>query len=233
MVESLSERIKQRISELPELRKLPVDSNLAVVRGSLDGEEIFLFNEMHGCKGISKVHLEIANFGSGLQILHSLLLPDPHYDLPIFGTDLVVGPAGVSAAIVDLSPVTERLSSSLSYKIEKLFIPTFKNVRELPTWGTIFSPFVKFIRPDSLDEESSFLKLVDDYLRCLLAELYEKTPDSSDSPFTISRYKGQLNYCNHQKRNDKTRRLLEKAFGPKWADLYIEKVLFDVPSIPL
>ncbi|MCT4366758.1 MAG: hypothetical protein N3Z28_03695, partial [Synechococcaceae cyanobacterium MAG-AL2] len=39
-------------------------------------------------------------------------------------------------------------------------------------------------------------------------------------------------YCQQQKRNDKTRRVLEKAFNPTWANRYIEELLFDDPSPP-
>ena len=48
----------------------------------------------------------------------------------------------------------------------------------------------------------------------------------------MRRHRGQLSYCQQQKRNDKTRRVLEKAFNPEWADRYIEELLFDDP-LPL
>ena len=41
---------------------------------------------------------------------------------------------------------------------------------------------------------------------------------------------GQKNYCTKQQKNDKTRRLLEKAFGVDWAEHYINTVLFDLPA---
>ena len=33
-----------------------------------------------------------------------------------------------------------------------------------------------------------------------------------------------------QQQNDKTRRVLEKAFGEEWAENYMTTVLFDVPE---
>ena len=41
---------------------------------------------------------------------------------------------------------------------------------------------------------------------------------------------GQKNYCIQQQQNDKTRRVLEKAFGVEWAENYMTSVLFDVPQ---
>jgi phycocyanobilin:ferredoxin oxidoreductase len=41
---------------------------------------------------------------------------------------------------------------------------------------------------------------------------------------------GQEHYCTQQQQNDKTRRVLEKASGPEWADRYMTTVLFDLAS---
>jgi phycocyanobilin:ferredoxin oxidoreductase len=41
---------------------------------------------------------------------------------------------------------------------------------------------------------------------------------------------GQRYYCEKQQRNDKTRRVLESAFGSEWADRYMTTVLFDLPQ---
>jgi phycocyanobilin:ferredoxin oxidoreductase len=46
----------------------------------------------------------------------------------------------------------------------------------------------------------------------------------------VNRWQGQLRYCKQQKQNDKTRRVLEKAFNPEWANRYIEELLFDDPQ---
>jgi phycocyanobilin:ferredoxin oxidoreductase len=57
-------------------------------------------------------------------------------------------------------------------------------------------------------------------------------PQPPDDPATVARWEGQLRYCKQQKQNDKTRRVLEKAFNPAWADRYIEELLFDDPVAP-
>jgi phycocyanobilin:ferredoxin oxidoreductase len=42
---------------------------------------------------------------------------------------------------------------------------------------------------------------------------------------------GQRYYCNQQQQNDKTRRVLEKAFGKEWTEIYMNTVLFDLPPV--
>ena len=233
LVMVLADRIRAKRAELPELDDLALEDELAAVQGTLDGERLFIGNELHRCKGMRKLHLELARLGNGLQILHCVWVPDPCFDLPIFGADIVAGPAGISAAIVDLSPVKPTLPTGLEASLSSLSIPPFRQVRELPGWGTIFSPYVRFIRPDGAEEEAWFVELVDSYLGLLSEAVRRSTPDSADSLSTIERYEGQLNYCLKQKRNDKTRRVLEKAFNPSWADAYIENLLFDNPAPPV
>jgi len=138
----------------------------------------------------------------------------------------------VSAAIVDLSPVTGALPEAVATRLEALPARSFSQERELPEWGTIFSPYVRFVRPADPEEEQQFISVVTDFLRVLAAACAEAQPQPIDHPDTVKRHEGQLSYCRQQKRNDKTRRVLEKAFNPDWADRYIEELLFDDP-LPL
>lgn len=230
-MDALADRIRECRSAMPELAPLAVDPELEAITAMLDGEALFIRNELNQCRGLRKLHLETARLGLGLQILHCVFFPDPRFDLPVFGADIVASPAGISAAIVDLSPVRSDLPTSVRQPLEAITLPPFEQVRELPAWGTIFSPFVRFIRPVNSTEEGWFVDLVGQYLDVLRQAVETTEPDSSDDPSTIDRHQGQLSYCLQQKRNDKTRRVLEKAFSIEWADRYIEELLFDNPPM--
>ena len=91
---------------------------------------------------------------------------------------------------------------------------------------------MRFVRPADGAEEQRFIGVVSDYLSVLAAACSEAEPQAIEHPDTVKRHQGQLSYCRQQKRNDKTRRVLEKAFNPAWADRYIEELLFDDP-LPL
>jgi phycocyanobilin:ferredoxin oxidoreductase len=232
LADALAERIRCSWSGLPELAPLPVAADLEAISGSLDGERLFIRNELRRCRGLRKLHLETARLGAGLQILHCVFFPDPRFDLPIFGADIVAGPAGVSAAIADLSPTGPVLPEAIAAGLAALPAHPYSQPRELPAWGTIFSPFVRFVRPVTAEEERWFVEEVDGLLDVLSAALDTTEPQAPEDPATVARYHGQLSYCQQQKRNDKTRRVLEKAFHPAWADRYIEELLFDDPPVP-
>jgi len=232
LVDALAERIRGCRDSLPGLEPLAIDDDLEAISGSLEGEALFIRNEVHRARGLRKLHLETARLGVGLQILHCVFFPDPRFDLPVFGADIVAGRGVVSAAIVDLSPVNDKLPAPVAAALAALEMPPFSQPRELPEWGAIFSPHVLFVRPVTPEEEGWFVDTVAAYLGALADAAALATPQLAEDRATVSRWQGQLHYCRQQKKNDKTRRVLEKAFSPEWADRYIEGLLFDDPPEP-
>jgi phycocyanobilin:ferredoxin oxidoreductase len=233
LVDALAQRIRRCRDTLVGLEPLAIAADLEEISGSLDGDALFIHNEVHRSRGLRKLHLETARLGAGLQILHCVFFPDPRFDLPVFGADIVAGRAGVSAAIVDLSPVQdEGLPEAVLTPLRERRRPPFSQVRELPPWGGIFSEQVLFVRPDGDEEEGWFVDEVATFLTVLGDAAARATAQAADHPATLTRWQGQLHYCKQQKQNDKTRRALAKAFNPDWADRYIEELLFDDPPAP-
>ncbi len=221
------ELIKNRINSLNDVKPLNIDPKSNKIYSKINKDELFIINEFYQAKGFRKIHLEVAKLGKSLQILHCVFFPDPCYELPIFGADLVVNSNNISAAIVDLSPVGKNLPDSLISKMRSLQIPKFTEPGRLPEWGFIFSPYVCFIRPVDFLEEKLFLKLIDQYLSLLLSLLVTVEEEEINSLDTINRLNYQKRYCSNQKLNDKTRGVLTKFFGSSWADEYINKILFE------
>ena len=220
------ELINNRINELSDVKSLSFEPQSSEIYRNLNNEELFIINEFYQAKGFRKIHLEVAKLGHSFQILHCVFFPDPCYSLPIFGVDLVFSSNNISAAIVDLSPVWERIPHLLISQIESVHVPKFKESRMLPDWGYIFSPYVCFIRPVDTLEEKSFLSLIDQYLSILLSLVVIVRKDEINSVDTNNRFEYQKRYCLNQKRNEKTRVILSKFFGSSWTDKYIEKILF-------
>ena len=221
------ELIKNRIKSLTDVEPLYIEPKLNKIYSNINKDDLFIINEFYQAKGFRKIHLEVAKLGKSLQILHCVFFPDPCYELPIFGTDLVVNSNNISAAIVDLSPVGKNLPDSLISQIRSLEVPKFNESGKLPEWGFIFSPYVCFIRPVDSLEEKLFLELIDQYLSLLLSLLVKVGKDEINSLDTMNRLNYQKRYCLNQKRNDKTKGILTNLFGASWADEYINKILFE------
>jgi len=197
------------------------------VEGRLEGEFLVIENVCYQAPPFRKLHLELATVGTGLDILHCVMFPEPKFDLPLFGTDLVGGPRGISAAIADLSPVKGKLSPTYQQHFSHLPPLQFSEPRPLPKWGTIFSDFCVFIRPQTPEEETQFLDRVSAYLHWHCQQAIAAQPVLPSEVDVV--LAGQRRYCQQQQQNDKTRRILEKAFGTEWADRYMTTVLFDCP----
>lgn len=213
-----------------DLSPYHLPAELGYVEGRLEGEKLTIENRCYQTPQFRKMHLELAKVGQMLDILHCVMFPRPEYDLPMFGCDLVGGRGQISAAIADLSPVRANHSLPEAYtlqllKLEKL---NFSQPRELPEWGNIFSEFCIFIRPAHQEEEMLFLERVKDFLEIHCSVAVNSQPVSPETATQI--LAGQHNYCIKQQQNDKTRRVLEKAFGADWAENYMTTVLFDLPN---
>lgn len=230
LIRQLADRIEGIWQEYLDLTPYHLPEDLGYVEGKLEGEKLTIENRCYQTPQFRKLHLELAQVGQNLDILHCVMFPRLAYPLPMFGTDLVGGRGQISAAIVDLSPITENRSLPAGYQTALKALPAFAftQPRALPEWGNIFSDFCLFVRPSTPEEESQFLQRATDFLTLHCQQALATSPLDGTGEVTV--LAGQRHYCIQQQQNDKTRRVLEKAFGQEWAERYMTTVLFDLPA---
>ncbi len=228
LIQKLANSIEEIWKNHLSLEPYIIPEGLGYIEGHLEGEKLVIENCCYQTKQFRKLHLELAQVGNGLDILHCVMFPNPEYALPIFGADIVGGRGGISAAIADLSPSNREKSLPPNYQqsLANLKNIEFTNPRALPEWADIFSEFCLFVRPIGAEEEAAFLQRVQDFLtiHCQIANNIEPLTSETDVANAIA---GQQYYCAKQQQNDKTRRVLEKSFGEEWADRYMTSMLFD------
>ena len=223
IVEDVSDLIRQVVQELPGFEKM--DNEYP----EIDHKQVHIVNEMWKSTGLRKIHLETGK-AQGMDVLHCVLFPDPRYNIPIFGCDIVATPATVTAAIVDVSPVygAERVYPDIA-RVANNF--TFKHKRPLPLWGDdIFSPHCKFMRLKSEIDKANYYCVVSLYLR-IFCDVVRDAKHSNFWPDVMKRLDDQIWYCVSQKKNDKTLSVLSKWFDEKFAEDYINNILFDEPTL--
>ena len=230
LIHRLAERILNYWQKYLELSSYELPEGLGYVEGKLEGEKLRIENRCYQTPQFRKMHLELAKVGKNLDILHCVMFPRAEYPLPMFGCDIVAGRGGISAAIADLSPTNPERTLSAEYIESLQAIPeyNFSEVRDLPPWADIFSEFCLFVKPTNSEEEQDFLDLAANYLKIHCKQAVAANPVSfQEQKLYLA---GQRYYCTKQQQNDKTRRVLEKAFGEVWAENYMTNVLFDVPD---
>ena len=223
---SLVTNIGEKRSLLRDLEAIKVNPDFLNIVSDNKESEFYIENQFHKAKGFRKLHVEIAEFSKNLKILHCVFFPDPNFNIPIFGLDLVKVNNIVTAAIVDLSPV----SSSTNLQLESLLIDANKDdfgiKRKIPEWGDIFSKYVFFASLKNRDDQNYFYKKVDDYINILVNLSNDMLPDNETKNIEERIYY-QKKYCTQQMKNEKTSLVLLKYFDRKWVDMYIKEILFD------
>ena len=211
---------------LRDLEPIKTDPNLTNIISNEVGRELFIENEFHKARGFRKLHVEVAEFSKNLKILHCVFFPDPKFDIPIFGMDLVKINDIVSAAIVDLSPASQNQGFKYEKSLSEVDKSSFTSLREIPNWGEIFSKNVFFASLKSKSEKKDFCRVVNQYLSILIKLSKEVKPEF-DEEIIQERIDYQKNYCLQQMKNEKTSMVLLKYFDEKWVNNYIKTVLFD------
>ncbi len=229
LIRQLADSIESIWHQHLDLSPYYLPDDLGYVEGKLEGEKLIIENKCYQTPQFRKLHLELAQVGKNLDILHCVMFPRSDYALPMFGADIVGGRGQISAAIADLSPLNQQrvLPEAYCQALAQLPQRKFSQPRELPDWADIFSEFCFFIRPEDTQEEEWFLERVTGFLtvHCQIANSSQPvTQQEQDEIIAAQNY-----YCNKQQQNDKTRRVLEKAFGTEWAERYMTTVLFDNP----
>jgi len=226
LILDLLQNIREHRSMLENLESIKVNPNLSNIISNELGRELFIKNEFHKARGFRKLHVEVAEFSKNLKILHCVFFPDPKFDIPIFGMDLVKINDIVSAAIVDLSPSSRNQGKKYEKYLSEVDKSSFTSIREIPKWGKIFSKNVFFASLKNRSEKNAFRSVVDAYLSILI-KLSKKAKPEFNNEIIQERIDFQKNYCVQQMKNEKTSMVLLKYFDEKWVSNYIKTVLFD------
>ncbi|NET49608.1 MAG: phycocyanobilin:ferredoxin oxidoreductase, partial [Merismopedia sp. SIO2A8] len=96
LIHQLADCIEAHWQHYLPLSPYSIPEDLGYVEGSLEGEKILIENRCYQTPQFRKLHLELAQVGHRLDILHCVMFPRSNYDLPIFGADLVGGKGGIS-----------------------------------------------------------------------------------------------------------------------------------------
>ena len=222
---SLVKNIGAKRSFLDNLEIINTNQEFSNIESDEAGNEFYIENEFHKAKKFRKLHVEVAEFSNNLKILHCVFFPDPCFNIPIFGLDLVKIKKVVSTAIVDLSPVSNS-NKRFDRLMDEVKKEGFTMRRKIPSWGNIFSKNVFFASLVNLEEQNSFYDIVDQYLTILVDLSKDLKPDT-DKNIINERINFQKNYCIQQMKNEKTSLVLLKYFDKAWVERYIKEILFD------
>jgi len=150
-----------------------------------------------------------------LEVLHFTCFPNPIYQHPIFGFDIITTDKKPLAAFMDWSPVDNSSSYKCDYKFEKPY--------PLPDWAKIiFSSTPLAIIPND-NEMEKLAQVVTDSFEIYLNTLNSLKEDLSRINYIVA---AQNRYCENQQKNERTFSVLKAKLGENRARHFMNTILF-------
>lgn len=152
---------------------------------------------------------------NNLEVLHFTCFPNPTYQHPIFGFDIITTDKKPLAAFMDWSPVDNTTSIKTGYKYEKQY--------PLPDWAkVIFSPSPMAIVPND-SEMDTIAKDVTSNFEIYLSILNDSKEALDRVDYIVA---AQNRYCDNQQKNQRTYNVLKAKLGEERAKYFITNILF-------
>ena len=225
---------------LTNLRRVPVEEELSY-RENGDGTARIV-NFCYASDEYRKIRMTYYDAGDKTQVFNSLWYPDPKYDAPVVGIDLLAfnrrsngsGIHGKYLSVIDFQPIHDDDSNSSMRK----FSTALGNIRDdYPSLqGKMstrfydetrhFSSGMVFGRCDAEDFVEK--ELFPAFERSLQSHLDLLRSMPSDDGNAKSVLNGQAAYDSYSSVRDPAMALFTKMFGEAWAQRYVFDFLFDL-----
>lgn len=150
-----------------------------------------------------------------LEVLHFTCFPNPTFQHPIFGFDIITTDKKPLAAFMDWSPVDNNTSIKTGYKYEKEY--------PLPDWAkAIFSSSPMAIVPNDSEMNTIANDVTSNF------QIYLKILNDSKEALDRVDYivAAQNRYCDNQQKNQRTYNVLKAKLGEERAKYFITNILF-------
>ncbi len=171
--------------------------------------------------------------GDSLQVLNFVIFPQPNYDLPFFGADLVTLPGGHLIAI-DMQPLFHTLDYRQRYSDPVL--PIFQSYQQDLPWGgdfpeeakAFFSPAFLWTRTKDNDlVETRVFDAFKEYLQAYI-DFVDRAQPIADPQRLAEILQAQRAYLKYRSEKDPARGMLTRLYGEEWTEEYIHGFLFDL-----
>ncbi|MGK7913996.1 MAG: phycoerythrobilin:ferredoxin oxidoreductase, partial [Prochloraceae cyanobacterium] len=172
--------------------------------------------------------------GNSLQVLNFVIFPQPTYDLPFFGADLVTLPGGHLIAL-DMQPLF-RDDPAYQAKYTQPILPIFQAHQQHLAWGgdfpeeakPFFSPAFLWTRPQETEVvETRVFAAFKDYLQAYL-DFVDRAESVTDTHKLEEILQAQLRYIGYRAEKDPARGMFTRLYGEEWTEEYIHGFLFDL-----
>jgi len=181
-----------------------------------------------------KIRLTYYDAGDGAQVFNSVWYPDPKYDLPVLGIDLLAFNRKKYLAIVDFQPLHDDVEQKHAVPYEHLLKPIKEKYDSLKGRMSskfydetqFFSQQMLFARFEDEDVVSrDLLPAFKSYVQTHLDLVRDTDADESQVQAVLGRQKA---YDTYSAERDPATGLFAAMFGPNWAQNFVHDFLFSM-----
>ncbi|MGK7877619.1 MAG: phycoerythrobilin:ferredoxin oxidoreductase [Xenococcaceae cyanobacterium] len=226
------------LKERLDLQPYPIPEGFERKEGTMGKgkrlEEVLTTSYAFKSPKIRQIRAAHVQGGNSLQVLNFVIFPQPTYDLPFFGADLVTLPGGHLIAL-DMQPLF-RDDPAYQAKYTEPILPIFKAHQQHLAWGgdfpeearPFFSPAFLWTRPQETKVvQTRVLEAFKDYLQAYL-NFVEQAEPVSDSKGLEEILEAQRRYIDYRAEKDPARGMFTRLYGEEWTEEYIHGFLFDL-----
>ena len=184
-------------------------------------------NRVFSNQHVRRAHIDVvdARNTKGLWMMHVCIFPVLTNPSPIYGFDVIAGKNKITGAFHDFSPSSYGLHPMLNDYFESVkdFVP--KKQRELPAWAKrIFTDKMLAAGNVNTDEEADkIISIAINNLHSYLENVGTYTGCISDNSAKVA----QNNYCNNQKQNPHTPKVMKSlGLDEAMVDTFCKDMLF-------
>lgn len=225
------------MKQLPSLHAIPVTNkkgtaDFSYATSNKQDKDVRVANLAFASDEFRKIRMTYYDAGSQAQVFNSLWYPDPKYNLPVLGIDLLQFHGGKKhLVVIDFQPLEERSADKYEHLLKPIRdeYPSLQGKMSSRFYdeSQFFSTQMLFGRLE--DEEDSMLEQMwPAFQQCLSTylELIQSTePDTEGQDHVMQR---QQAYDVYSANRDPALHLFKAKFGEKWADEYVHEFLFDL-----
>lgn len=190
-----------------------------------------IINQVFKSKDFRKIRMAYYDGGAACQVYTSIFYPDPKYDLPVFGIDLLQFHGGKKNVIaIDFQPLDgsdhHHDSETVIQAIREQFPSLQGKMSERFYDQTKFSDQMLFGRFDEAEEmEEQTWPAFQQYLEAYL----DLVKSSEPSDFVVDQVmEKQKNFDVYFAEHDRAKYMLQGKFGEEWTEAYVHDFLFDL-----
>lgn len=219
----------EAFTSLPGSAPAPLPAELSVRHGRLGSATATIRTEAWRGHVFAWARCAFLDAAPRSRVLSVLTLPDPNYDLPMFGAEIVEIGGTITVVAIDWIPVApdgRHLAPLADVHQRHRHLP---QGGELPAWAAAwFSPHAIFSRPAGTVSTDVIANAYRDALGAYLRICRDAEPDGDP----VAAWEAQRRYCAAHRRDDPGSAMLARAFGAAWSERYAEEALFPVALQP-